>query len=73
MGALYRPQKVKGRPSDVTLEKITRKSRKYNSNRMHVLEKRNDITKSNASRPCQVSTELLCRFSQLPRIFGIPR
>ena len=26
MGALYRPQKVKGRPSDLTLEKTSQKS-----------------------------------------------
>ena len=38
MRALYRPQKVKGRPSDLTLEKTTQKSWKYNSYIMHVLE-----------------------------------
>ena len=42
-GDLYRPQKVKGRPSDKTHEKITQKYWKYNPDSMHVSE--TEVTK----------------------------
>ena len=38
MGALYGPQKVKGYLSDLTHEKTTQKSSKYNSDIMDVSE-----------------------------------
>ena len=36
MGALYRPQKVEGRPSDLTHKKTTKNSWKYNFDSVHV-------------------------------------
>ena len=73
MRALYRPQKVKGRPSDFTLEKIIQKSCKYNSDSVLVLE--TELTKEKGMflglvRPSQRFSD---RFLRLSRIFGIPK
>ena len=47
MEALYRPKKCKGRPSDLTHEKTTQKSWKYNSDSLHVSETEVTKTKGN--------------------------
>ena len=72
-GALYRPKKGKGRPSDLTHEKTTQKFWKYNSNIMQVLETK--LKKVKVMLLCLVSPpqRYSDKFIELSRIFGVPK
>ena len=71
-GLIY-ASKSKGRPSDLTHEKRTQESWKYNSDSMHVSE--TEVTKAKVNlpglvRPIQTD---ICSFQGMSSIFVVPR